>query len=326
MPRAVVLPADEAAHSDNLEWWYYHGHLRSEEGQEFGFHFVVFQSMAPNGSLAYVSQIGLTDVSNGTHEQAARLSVGAQLDGADDLNVSIGGWEAVIAGQSHRISASLDESGRALSVVMSPETPPMLHNGIGWIGAANGWTYYYSWPRMVAEGTLQTAAGPVDVAGEVWMDHQWGDFFVLGNPAGWQWFALQLDDGTSLMLQEFRDADGNATSAFGTVMSPGDSAGLAVSRTLSPGSYTVVVEETWLSPNTGGLYPSRWDIQVPGEELLLSVEVVVADQEITLGVPPAAIYYEGKARVSGTRSGRPVSGNAYAELTGYAPPPGLGWR
>jgi len=56
-----------------------------------------------------------------------------------------------------------------------------------------------------AEGTLTIEGVEADVEGEVWFDHQWGDFYVIGKPAGWQWFALHLDDGSSLMVSEVRD-------------------------------------------------------------------------------------------------------------------------
>ena len=85
----------------------------------------------------------------------------------------------------------------------------MLHDGIGWMDWPFGWTYYYSYPRIKAAGTLTIGGRDVDVTGEVWFDHQWGDFFVVGKPAGWQWFAVShLDDGSSLMISEVRGADG----------------------------------------------------------------------------------------------------------------------
>ena len=60
-PRPISLPSDEDPHADNLEWWYYNGHLVSEDGAEFGFHFVIFQSLAGEGG-AYAAQLGITDV------------------------------------------------------------------------------------------------------------------------------------------------------------------------------------------------------------------------------------------------------------------------
>ena len=49
------------------------------------------------------------------------------------------------------------------------------------------------------------------VTGEAWMDHQWGDFATY-QEGGWDWFAVQLDDGTDVMLYLIRDADGEYAS------------------------------------------------------------------------------------------------------------------
>ena len=61
---------------------------------------------------------------------------------------------------------------------------------------------------------------------------------------------------------------------------------------------------------------------------ILEMEVVpvLDDQEVTEGIPEAAIYWEGKSRVSGTRAGEAVDGWAYVELTGYVESPEIEWR
>jgi len=315
VPRAVSLPADEAEHSSTIEWWYYNGHLEAEDGREFGFHFVVFQAFTGGGLPVYSAQFALTDPERREHEASFRLAAGAQQDGPDLVNLQTGGWRLTIGESGHTVQASLEGTANAtLELHMSPSVPAMLHNGTGWIGGPNGWTYYYSWPRMTSEGTLTLDEKDLRVTGEAWMDHQWGDFFILGYPAGWQWFAVQLDDGSSLMLQEFRDIEGKVVDAFGTYSGP---AGKPPSRVLAPGEYTIQVLDHWRSPNTGAEYPSRWRITVPPLDLDIGIATVAEDQEITGGVPPAAIYWEGKVEVTGRQRDLPVAGNAYVELTGY---------
>ena len=58
----------------------------------------------------------------------------------------------------------------------------------------------------------------------------------------------------------------------------------------------------------------------------IEVVPVLNDQEVTEGVPEAAIYWEGKTRVKGTSAGESVSGRAYVELTGYVESPEIEWR
>lgn len=50
-------------------------------------------------------------------------------------------------------------------------------------------------PRMAAEGTLTIDGKAVPVTGDVWFDHQWGDFEAA--QLRWNWFALQLTDGAA---------------------------------------------------------------------------------------------------------------------------------
>ena len=53
---------------------------------------------------------------------------------------------------------------------------------------------------------------------------------------------------------------------------------------------------------------------MPSADLRLTVTPYLADQEMQTSLP----YWEGAARVSGTRAGQPITGNGYVELTGYA--------
>ena len=35
--KKIKIPKDEAAHSQGSEWWYFNGHIKSNEGKEYGF-------------------------------------------------------------------------------------------------------------------------------------------------------------------------------------------------------------------------------------------------------------------------------------------------
>ena len=320
-PVRISLPADEGPHSDNLEWWYYNGHLVSDDGKEFGFHFVVFQSLAGEEG-AYAAQLGIVDVGAGRYVHDFRYdSIGTQAGDAL-LDLQVGGWQLNIANGRHTIDAGSDD-GFGLELRLEPGTPALLHGEIGWLGGPFGWTYYYSWPRMRVSGELTLGEEKMGVSGEAWFDHQWGDFFVMGHPAGWQWMAIQFDDGSSLMLNESRGLDGSVTETIASYL---DSDGNDVHLKGDLDGIHIGVVDEWTSPHTGATYPSRWRVQV--ESLGLDVEVVpvLDDQEVTEGVPEAAIYWEGKSNVSGTRAGEPVSGRAYVELTGYVESPEIEWR
>jgi predicted secreted hydrolase len=55
-------------------------------------------------------------------------------------------------------------------------------------------------------------------------------------------------------------------------------------------------------------------------ELALDLVPLLADQELRTSRSTQVTYWEGAVAVSGTKQGRPVKGQGYVELTGYAKP------
>ncbi len=327
-PAALVFPLDVGPHDNRLEWWYYSGHLQDGEGDEYGFHFVVFQSLDPSdpddgGTPGYAAQFGLTDVRANEHTQDARFSSGKQPQAGPGMSgLQVADWSLNATPDLHNFVAGSDDV--RLSLAMTPTKPPALHNEIGWLaGPTTGWTYYYSRPRMAAEGKLELGDSTLTVSGNVWMDHQWGEFFVLGHPAGWQWFGIQLDDGTDLMVTQTRDVDGEIDALYGSLISPD---GSLTSIHHGAGELELVTEGSWTSPHTGARYPNGWIVNLPEPGINLEITPVVADQEIASTRPESAVYWEGKVSVTGTRGGNPVTGDGFVELTGYVVPPPLPWR
>ena len=44
--------------------------------------------------------------------------------------------------------------------------------------------------------------------GSAWLDREWGSGGLGADEAGWDWFALQLSDGSELMFYSLRRRDG----------------------------------------------------------------------------------------------------------------------
>ena len=323
-PHPISVPRDEGTHGDRLEWWYYNGHLTAKTGEEFGFHFVIFQSR-DDALPAYAAQFGITDVAGQTHTLDSRLFVGDALGvDSEGFDLRVREWDLSITDQTHSFTAdSGDGDGLSLTFQRDLSIPPMVHGDDGWIGGPTGWTYYYSWPDMPASGSLTLDGVTYQVTGTGWFDHQWGDFFVLGAPGGWQWLALHLGDGETLMVTEARSPDGTVEALYGTWR-----AADGTQRTLTSEEDGIRLEvlDRWPSPHTGGEYPSRWRLTIESLDLDVEIAPVVADQEITEGVPEAAIYWEGKVELTGTYGGEPIDQPGYIELTGYVDPPVIPWR
>jgi predicted secreted hydrolase len=206
-------------------------------------------------------------------------------------------------------------SGDALDLNLHSTKPPALHDGDGWIdfGPAGG-SYYYSLTRMPALGTLTVGGRDLKVEGTAWFDHQWGDFISVGG-GGWDWFAINLDDGRDITLSLVRDVDGSYPLVYGTLVEADGTV-----RHLDREDFTVEAGNTWTSPATGAIYPSAWTILLPSDGLFIQLEPTVADQELDTTATTGVVYWEGSQLVSGAQDRRiPISGEAYVELTGYSP-------
>jgi predicted secreted hydrolase len=127
---------------------------------------------------------------------------------------------------------------------------------------------------------------------------------------------MNLADGTDLTISLVHDTDGRYPLAYGTLV---DGDGRA--HHLPGGAVDVAPDlaRTWTSPATGATYPAGWTIRVPGEGLVIDLEPTVADQELDTRPTTGVVYWEGSQAVRATRDGVPVAGEAYVELTGYAP-------
>ena len=105
-----------------------------------------------------------------------------------------------------------------LDLRLTEAKPPALHDRDGYIdfGPAGG-SYYYSRTAMDAAGTVTLGDRTLAVTGDAWFDHQWGDFISVGA-GGWDWFAVNLDDGTDITLSLVRAADGSYPLVYGTLV------------------------------------------------------------------------------------------------------------
>ncbi|HXU45721.1 MAG TPA: lipocalin family protein, partial [Thermoanaerobaculia bacterium] len=130
------------------------------------------------------------------------------------------------------------------------------------------------------------------------------------DQVGWDWLALQLDDGRELMLYRLRRRDGSADPASRATLILADGA----NRAIPTSSLRLAETATWTSPASVARYPSRWHLEIPAERLSLDVRPLLADQELRLSFR----YWEGTVEVAGRANGRPIAGHGYVEMTGYA--------
>jgi predicted secreted hydrolase len=323
-PRPLSFPKDHGPHPDfRTEWWYYTGNLRTAAGRHLGFQLTFFRvalapAAAPRPSAwatrqLYFAHFALTDTAGGRFHAGSRVSRGAQdLAGAElaPFRVWVEDWSAIGDGTSARLRAS--DGDVALDLNVWPAKPLVLQGdrGLSRKGAEPGnASFYYSFTRMPARGVVRLGAETLEVEGEAWMDREWSTSGLGPGVEGWDWFALQLDDGRELMFYLLRRGDGTPDPfSAGTLVAADGTA-----RRLEAGDVRVEPLAHWTSPRSGVRYPARWRVTVPSDDLRVEIEPRLADQELRVGTR----YWEGAVAASGVAGGRLVAGHGYVELVGY---------
>jgi predicted secreted hydrolase len=141
------------------------------------------------------------------------------------------------------------------------------------------------------------------------MDQEFGTSFLEIGQMGWDWLSIQLEDGSELMLYQFRREDG-ATDPH--------SNGVWVARDgratrLRADQFRLIPVGFWRSPASGATYPVRWQIELPSLGWRLTAREAVDSQELQTNESTRVTYWEGAIIIEGDRQGR-----GYLEMTGYA--------
>ena len=321
----VVFPRDAAFHNERSEWWYYTGHIGNGDNL-WGFEITIFrydiESTFGLDGFGHMCHVAVTDKRAGEHYHTDFIGIEPdvwQNDPSVALEVEYCRFEMDGEGVAHitgDIPPGKERDGKAtpwrFDLVCEPQKPAARHGGDGIIPMSDsgGTSWYYSYTRMTAVGTLLTPDGEVYVNGQAWMDHQWGQFDIV-DFKGWDWWSMQFDDNWEIMLFQFTDWDGNLAAQAGTLIDPAGN----LTELEGMDAFTIVSQRTWQSTHTDGEYPLDWNIAIPAMDWNIEVRTYTDDQEMH---NPVQNYWEGYTELSGTRGGKPLSGVGYTELTGYA--------
>lgn len=328
-PYTFTFPIDHAAHPNyRIEWWYYTGHLRSGE-RRFGYELTFFRLGVPvagrSGSAWRANQLlfrhlALTDEDGKrfySDEKAERQAL--DLAGADSTRYLVWIGDDYVGLEADRRTHRL--VGRSKDVTLDlqavPEKPVVIHGERGVSQKSEGLgnaSHYYSFTRMATRGRLVLGKDTLAVEGRSWMDHEFSSDRLRDTHAGWDWFSVQLSDGRDLMLYRLRlKGGGLEPNSSGTLVEADGR-----TRRIGFADFDTGPLGTWTSPRTKGVYPSGWIVRVPREGLDLKLVPTIPDQELFVESMGGIAYWEGSVRVTGTSAGKPVTGEGYVELTGYA--------
>jgi predicted secreted hydrolase len=332
------FPRDNFNHPEfQTEWWYYTGNLRSSTGRRFGFELTFFRQGVDRSATApgvwdvrdlWLAHLALSDLDDGRFLYTERLNrSGAGIAGADQEQGRVwnGNWqaqwkldpEAPGGMASQRLQAVADRFSFDLSLKTSK--PPVIHGENGISQKAEGLgraSHYISFTRLETSGVIVLDGQRWNVEGESWMDHEFFTHQLAANQSGWDWFSLQLSDGSEIMLFQLRRKDGTLDPfSAGTYIDP-----QGRSTHFSAKDFSLAPGKIWASANSGGRYPIEWSIRVPSLDLDARLTTRLPQQELAGKTRSAPTYWEGSIEVSASKKGQPVQGLGYLEMTGYAGP------
>ncbi len=335
------FPRDHWPHDGyRTEWWYFVGFLEGED-RELAFQFTLFRSgltrspsenpVSPwDARHALMGHAALADLATGArvfsqtaHREAPELGrVGAfpepEIAWMRGPPGTAEGWSVAFRDGAFRIRATDRNQGMEFDLRARPTRPPLLQGDAGYSEKSEGGgaSLYYSHPRLEVVGVAGFGGEPAPVRGTAWMDREFGSDWLAPEQVGWDWFALNLDDGRDLMLYNMRGADGAVVHSSATLRLPDGRKRHPEVEVRAQGRFT---------PEDGGpAYPLGWRLLAPtAEGLDLTLVPRLDDQEnrIPRGAPgPDIPYWEGAVRV--LRDGAPA-GRGFVELTGYRVPMNL---
>ena len=238
-PCDFVFPRDHGSHPCyRTEWWYYTGNVETPSGKPYGFQLTFFRvETAPPGverewprdpsawrtRELYFAHAAISAIQEKRFYHQEKISRGAmdlagvQSEG-ESVRVFLGPWHATIGKETHRLKAAGEPFTLDLDCAVMKE--PVAHGRGGYSRKGmnpESSSCYYSMPRLEVEGTLTIAGEAVPVRGTAWMDHEFSSAPLEKDLTGWDWFSIQLDDQTELMVYLLRlEGGGFSPASSGT--------------------------------------------------------------------------------------------------------------
>ncbi|MGH7798762.1 MAG: lipocalin-like domain-containing protein [Candidatus Binatia bacterium] len=327
--RNLSFPADHYSHPDfKTEWWYYTGHLTTDSGKRYGYQVTLFRfgvrdrqkdiKEKPLFTELYMAHFALSDIAAKKFRYRERINRGyGDRAGAATDRYLVWNEDWKIEGDDKDHKIYVNDRGTTLRLALTSLKPPVLHgqNGLSQKGEGEGRaSYYYSLTRMRTDGELTIGGVKERVRGLSWMDHEFGSNQLTEDQIGWDWFSIQLDNETELMLYLMRRKDGSVDPhSSGTLVNAN-----GTTKHLALKDFRIEVLDRWKSPKSGANYPMKWKVAIPSEEIELEIIPAFSDQELITNRSTRVTYWEGAVSITGTFKQAAITGRGYAEMTGYA--------
>jgi len=326
-PIKFVFPDDHAAHEGfRNEWWYFTGNLYDQSGRRFGYQLTIFRiSLSPLAperesywatNQIYMAHFTISDEENGEFYCFEKLNRGAKgIAGFQDegFGLNVEDWYITGVGDGDfpwQLYAEKDDI--TLAIEVNPIKDIVLQGEEGLsrksLDGENA-SYYYSITRLETEGYIEIDGERYNVSGNSWLDREWSTSALSQEQGGWDWFSMQLDDGTDIVYFQLRYKDGSTYPYNeGLIV---DNEGNIIK--LGTNDIPLKVTKTWQSP-LGSVYPIEWEAEITPLGKTVIISALFPEQELDLSTR----YWEGAVNIYDRENPTEVIGTGYMELTGYA--------
>jgi len=318
--KPIKFPTDESVHDYIIEWWYFNGHLKDSDDNEYSFMDCLFRVDVKKVKIPFLSKVPLktsyfshslvTDLANKKfyHRIAPFSMISDDSFSKPLLYINYLNPE-VKNGYINCVIEKIDElkyhiKNEDIDLTLTSIKKPILEGGKGYIDLHSKTTYYYSLTNFKTEGRIKIKDKWIDVTGKSWMDHQWADAeYSLDR---WDWFSVQLDNNTEMVCGLYDD--GKVKTYFADIS-------YADNRQEHYQEVEIIpLNERWTSPKSKAVYPLAWKIKIPERNIELNLTAKVDNQEMLFG---SINYWEGPLQVEGNFGEEKVKGVGFMELVGY---------
>ena len=294
----VELPRDEASHPDTAESerWSYSGELTTPEGARYSFHSEVF--LLTSMLKHTVIHSALMDHKTGRHyTDSYRTAGNPSASAINKFRFSF--LHAQMAGANGNDRLQLNTDKFSYKLKLHNPGLEILHYNTGKVVLLDAGTlHYYSRPRMTVKGFIQIGKQEFPVSGQAWFDHHWNDFRM--SDFYWRWFALNLDDGTDILIYQLYDDMGLPVSGFATIQENHNTAVI----TLSDADFVITRDPAQTWQGSGYSYALTWSLKIPDFDIDLSTTPVSPSGEFNGRNTAGFSYWKGAIRVAGSHRGR----------------------
>jgi predicted secreted hydrolase len=216
----IVFPNDEGAHGiifpKGLEWWYVVIHAVGETtGDKYSILVTHF-----NNQFRFFT---VTNVTQKTHKSGTVMGILNSKQGSLDLkHITQYGTDYMRSKKDpngnlvpFEYEFETNHSDMHIKAELKSLKPPLLVGESGYVPiGSSGYSWYYSLTRLEVNAVLTYEGITEKISGLGWMDHQWGEFMVspvelYGLIETYEWFCVQLDDGSEIMISNIFDRNYN---------------------------------------------------------------------------------------------------------------------